>query len=459
MGCELSGESAPPLESVDDTAGDGVADTSDRDGGAHGDATDVRADSDAAQTDTNGRDAASDTGDSEADGTGDGDAGSCCTYVAGNPWACRYEPTPVGTIERYVTSASELQEVASNVSPGDTVLIEPGTYSMGETLRLFTSGTDSDPIRLVGSSNGDVILDFSSVGGNGILIRAAHLRLQNFAVENSGNNGIKVKGKRGDGGTTAHHITVEDLEVRGHDRNGIAMIRNTHDNVVRHTRSHDNGTTDNGDGIAMPSAKTDTGPQNQDNLIDCVSVWRNTDDGVELFANKNSQVQFSMAWRNGYDSQGTPVGDGNGYKLGGENDSRPYESGGHLVLGNISFDNRNRGFNYNLATIPMEVYHNTAFGNGGRGYRFRRAKHVLKNNVGYDNAGNAIGDQVVEAKNNWNLGIGDPQYVSTSRSSSDFLLLPAGSAAVDAGVSLPVPWQVAGSAPDLGARERGAAPP
>lgn len=44
-------------------------------------------------------------------------------------------------------------------------------------------------------------------------------------------------------------------------------------------------------------------------------------------------------------------GNGNGFKLGGP--KSPEGAGGGLILGNVAFNNRRRGFNYNTAENPM----------------------------------------------------------------------------------------------------------
>jgi hypothetical protein len=120
----------------------------------------------------------------------------------------------------------------------------------------------------------------------------------------------------------------------------------------------------------------------------------------------------------------------------------------------VSFNNRARGFDWNLSEIPIELYNCVAWSNDTVGFRLREAEHVLKNNIAFQNeVDERNGDQAIEEANNWNLGTSDPEFASTDLSSGDFLRLSADSPCIDAGTDVGLDY--AGSAPDLGAYEYG----
>jgi len=145
-----------------------------------------------------------------------------------------------------------------------------------------------------------------------------------------------------------------------------------------------------------------------------------------------------------------------GFKLGGGH----REDTGSLLRFNISFANKTN-FSVNTST-GVTLMHNTSWAVRGSGsVGFTLTTHATGadanfayNNVSFEDAWpRARGDGTDDYYNTWNLDIDDPGFRSLDLASPDFLALSAGSAAVNAGMDVGLPYS--GSAPDLGALQLG----
>ena len=99
-------------------------------------------------------------------------------------------PADFATISEAVDAAAE----------GDTVLVSAGVYD--ETVTIDTAG-----ITLRGQDRNDVVIDGEVLRGNGIVVSAPRVTVQNLTVRNATQNGVLVTGMRNDDGTA----------VGGHD--------------------------------------------------------------------------------------------------------------------------------------------------------------------------------------------------------------------------------------------------
>ena len=239
---------------------------------------------------------------------------------------------------------------------------------------------------------------------------------------------------------------------------GIVVTNTSANNLILNNDVHhnkDQGGGGNSDGIAVTSSGSG-------NVVRGNRAWRNSDDGIDLWNAVPVLVEDNWAWENGYDDNFQPLGNGNGFKLGGAGAG----DGGHMIRNNLSWRNLRRGFDDNAANLPMFVYNNTAYENGSSNFAFSAAvANVLKNNLAYPNTG-SFNAAVVQSFNSWNLGLGvsaadfvsldfsgatGPRNADGSLPTINFLKLAAGSDLIGKGVNVGLPYS--GSAPDLGAYE------
>lgn len=328
-----------------------------------------------------------------------------------------------------VSTVDELQNRTANADPGDEVIARGGTYEMNSRWTVRNGGSDGNPV-VIRAANGEVpTIDFNTSGSDsGVQFRAPYVHFTGFEVANSSWKGVNTDGN-------AHDVVFERLDV--HDSNIWGIMNNGCDNVVfRDCDAHHNdGNPENSDGFNM------TGPATN-GLIEGCRAWANGDDGYDFWVSEGHLIRDCWAWDNGRGDEG----DGNGFKLGGG----PNEGGNHRVERCVAYNNRHRGFDWNTTDQPLEVVNCTAVDNG-MNFRFQEdGPYTLRNNIAVGGVGR-IASGVDDQNNSWNLGMDDLSFRSRDPSSEEFLRLPEGSEAIDAGVDVGLPFS--GSAPDLGAFE------
>jgi hypothetical protein len=333
-----------------------------------------------------------------------------------------------------------LQTLLSTLSAGDTGYVRGGTYyPTGYNDGSDQQGSDGSPITLQAYEGEDVVFDFSNGSYGGMrLWSCSYWELRDFEIRSAPSYGLYLFG-----GT--EFCTIENVTVDGSggdsNTSGVGInLYNAPDTTIRNCVSRNNYDPSSGGGNADGFA-AESSPRTV--IEDCVSHG-NSDDGFDLWKAENETLRRCVAYGNGYDPDGNEAGDGNGFKLGGG-----ATSGGHRVERCVSYRNAQRGFHYNEADIPVEVYNCTAWDNP-RNFWFAEVQHVLRNNISAQGEV-ALGSAVDHAYNSWNLGISSPAFASTDPASSDFLRLTSDSPAVDAGTDVGLSFE--GEAPDLGAYE------
>ncbi len=294
------------------------------------------------------------------------------------------------------------------LQPGDTVLVEPGTYKLDERIRMVTNGVHNGMITVKNASTtGEkVTLDFSAMafdsGNRGVEIYSNYVYWYNIDVCGAGDNGLYIGGS---------YNTVEYCEFYNNRDTGLQLGRQfstdyTIDkwpsfNLVKNCTSHNNYDNEsygeNADGFA---AKLTVG---YGNVFDGCLAYRNSDDGWDLYAKTDSGnigqviIYNCAAYENGYleytqrecnklyptwtglktesvdenkqqiltgeekygkQSFKTRDGDGNGFKLGGS-----VMEGDVLVYNCVAFNNRMHGVTDNSNPGYLKIDGVTSYNN------------------------------------------------------------------------------------------------
>jgi nitrous oxidase accessory protein NosD len=111
-----------------------------------------------------------------------------CTAVT--PPDERQDEAAVLTVPAEYPTISDAVDAARE---GDTIAVSAGVYR--ETVAIDTPG-----ITLRGQARNDVIIDGEVLRGNGIVVSAPRVTVQNLTVRNATQNGVLVTGMRDDGG-------------------------------------------------------------------------------------------------------------------------------------------------------------------------------------------------------------------------------------------------------------------
>ena len=354
-----------------------------------------------------------------------------------------------------------LQKAVNLANPGDTIYLRAGIYAIATQTQITRSGSNGNPINIFNYPGEVPVLDGASnqLTGGYSLIRLDNVswwHIKGLELRNGPGYGIYLVG-------TASNIIVEGNNVHHNvrlDRSGAGiLVENGSNNLILNNDSHHNGVpgTTGGDGIGL-------GSQGTGNIIRGNRVWRNNDDGIDLWDAANVLVENNLSWENGYNDALVPSGgDGNGFKLGGGGAG----DGNHTIQNNAAWRNFANGFDDNSANLPMNVFNNTAYENRGRNFSFYSpVVFVLKNNVSIPSTSVYIPSPSVQANNSWNVGVTaiatdfasldysgatGPRNADWSLPTLNFLKLVSGSNLIDKGVNIGLPYT--GGAPDLGAYE------
>jgi pectate disaccharide-lyase len=385
-----------------------------------------------------------------------------------------------GTIDQPFYS---LSKAVSNAVPGDTIYMRGGTFSYAATVQIDKGGTASNLISILAYPGEKPVLDYSAwqpanetirSGARGIHIttNASYWVLKGLEIEYAPDNGIKCEGG---------HITFDQCVFHHNGDGGLQIGLNkdtfssnpdpehmaAYNYVVNCDayRNADPATSyENADGF---SCKLYAGKGNH--YYGC-RAWENCDDGWDCYQTEYQIViESCWTWHNGDPSMwgfSSFNGDGNGFKLGGDNTYCPI-----LIQNCVALDcqwGTTVGFAYNNNTAPITLY-NCAALNCGRPYKMEQDGNIFKNCLDYNSTRPApvdISSSSIQQNNSWNLGItvtandfvsiseadaAAPRQPDGSLPDNGFARLKSTSNLIDKGVDVGLPYY--GGAPDLGAYE------
>jgi hypothetical protein len=377
-----------------------------------------------------------------------------------------------------------LVKVASMATNGTLVYIRGGRYALSSKATFSNSGSAGKPIRIRAYPGETPVLDFSAQTGRGssydaVAISGNYYWFYGLVFTNAGHNSISITGTNNivercvslGARDTGFHIGGSDTTTYAPASNLVLNCESI--------RSYDppaNGNTGGGnaDGFA---AKWILGLGNV--FSGCRSL-ENSDDGWDLWMG-TQRVLITNCWsfRSGTNvywdaaTNTTFAGNGNGFKLGGNNIGAP-----HILIRCLSFGNRSHGVDQNNNLDSQTVDQNTVWGNGiasgKKNYYLNHGAntnaHIVRNNIsfaGYSSDGFTTG--TLSTNNSWSPGLS--LTVSTNDFlSADFITWAMGPRRDDGGLPEtpfmhPVPTgrlvnkgtyigeSYVGSAPDLGAYE------
>jgi hypothetical protein len=427
-------------------------------------------------------------------------------FATNHALAADYYVATTGSDSNPGTQASPFATLTKGVSSagaGDTVYIGGGTYYPSGGFTFSKSGTsDTNRIKYWAVPGEKPVFDFSKVSGSpeGFTVTGSWLHFKGIEIcnlpVNSGVIGIN----------NAHNDIMEMMNMHHTQATGIFISHGSGGHLFLNCDSHDNydpssaqGDGQNADGFGVHYQAAGDGTST---VIRGCRSWWNSDDGYD-FINQEVPVTIENSWAfgNGFSNYGAgrPAdGNGNGFKIGSSKTGIR-----HLVQNNVAWGNKANGFYANHSSGGNTWYNNTSFQNGtqfnmlastwsapnGGGTRTDgvtltgAAAHIMRNNIAFPNKNEYItGYGVDTAFNSWDLNItpaakdflsitdttvgGTGQAIETSSLALgprkadgslpdvDFMKLAAGSAMIDKGTDVKLPF--VGAAPDLGAYEYGA---
>jgi len=358
-----------------------------------------------------------------------------------------------GTLELPFASMTAALEA---VEPGDIVFIREGVYSCSQPIHLDKSGEYDKPISLMAYSGERPILDFTGAKSFSVVVTGGYWHLKGLVITGGNYSSIYMHGP------TACHNILEQITVFDTNFQAILVRDGPAQNIILNCDSYNNFDHEkngqNSDGFAVSFSV------GRDNILIGNRSWNNSDDGFDLwFANNSVRLERCYAWSNGVNIWNHPffVGNANGFKLG-------KGKGRHNLINCIAWKNPHRGFDLNANTEGVVLRNCTGWDNGIN-YFFQthsgEVGNILRNNLSFEGR-DSIGAKVDSQSNSWDadLVLTDNDFLSLDDSmmsaprnpdgsipQNNFLKLAPGSAAIDKGTDVGIPF--VGVRPDLGAFE------
>ncbi len=397
-------------------------------------------------------------------------------------WGRTYYVSPTGQDTNPGTFSQPLftlDKAWTLISAGDTLYLRGGIYYYTSTQFLTgKNGTNSLPIKVWASPGEFPIItrtdSFSYKWSSGVCFTGDYFHWK--GLEFTGFTQVTSNVTSGFRITDANHNVFEQIKSH-HNGHGCVITGKSGNNLVLNSDFHHNQDPltspkyDNADGLEICYI-----PAGLTNTVKGCRFWSNSDDGIDLWKNDGIAIIDSCwSWNNGFipDTYET-AGNGSGFKLG-------ITSINHgtkvlrLLRNCVAYNNRVRGFDQNNALCSMELYNNTAFGNGTNGFvlNYEEIFCKVKNCISYKNAlmpgisKSSIVERNIFSDNNLKAeesSLSDDDFISLDGSQLirdrkadgslpeiEFLNLKTGSRLIDTGVDVGMPYY--GKAPDIGAFE------
>jgi hypothetical protein len=354
--------------------------------------------------------------------------------------------------------------IAVATTPGTTIYVRGGTYAITATLTLSRSGSSASRYMLYAYPGERPLIDAvgAGSGSRGIRVSGSYWHVKGFDVWRAPDNGMNISGSNN---------IIEFCRFSENGDTGLQIGGGGANNRIINCDSYFNvdATQGNADGFAP---KLDVGTGNY--FYGCRS-WQNSDDGWDGYMRPSDNVTTTLencwCFMNGYLKTGVASsGNGNGYKMGGGDNSNADSLRHNMILKNcLSFDNRVKGYDQNNNRGSMTLLNCTAFRNGTNyqiSSRIRVTAVLTVENCVALGAYGSLGSFAVQATNSWmppfvvtngdfvsidTTGVRGPRQADGSLPEIQFMHLAAGSDLIDAGTNVGLPFN--GSAPDLGCFE------
>ncbi len=363
-----------------------------------------------------------------------------------------------------------IAKAVSVAQPGDTIFLRGGVYNLTSTVTLSKNGSDELRYYLKGYPNDSQrpLLNFSSMqSGDGINLTGSYWFIKGIDVCRAPGNGMRISGS---------YNIVEYCSFFENKETGLQISNGGSYNRIINSDSYfnyDPPLGGNADGFA-PKLSVGTG-----NYFYGCRAWQNSDDGWDGYLRDNDNVitilEYCWSFMNGYLMNGNPIttGNGNGFKMGGGDNSNADSLRHHMTLKNcLAFDNRVKGFDQNNNRGSMIIYNGTAYRNYtnyGMGSRVKSGETMtLVNCVALGSTG-SVWSGAIQKTNSWmspftpitaaefvstdTTGIRGPRKPDGSLPDVPFMRLLENSKLIDVGTFVGTPYN--GNAADLGCFEYG----
>ncbi|TPV58537.1 hypothetical protein FJ444_10945 [Aestuariibacter sp. GS-14] len=399
-----------------------------------------------------------------------------------------------GSIDSPLETLMRAQDLAD---AGDTVYIRGGTYyldnddiSRTDSSRAYVNEIKENGIRYIAYNGETPIFDFTGVkpvdrrvvaflvSGDDNTFEGFHITGVQITIDYKRTQSTAIRVVNGD------RNLFERLEIYDNMAIGWYLASGSDNQVINvdayRNKGLNNYSHGNIDGFGVHPDSASSG-----NILKGCRAWFNSDDGFDLIsAGTAVTIENSWAFYNGFDTDFTKLGDGNGFKLGGYGrDGKvdyPVPVPRHAIYKSLAVGNKASGFYANHHIDGQDWVSNTAIRNYNNynllstladnatdvpGYA-----HYMRNNLGFgasnevvnlgpssenDLANNYFDLDVTVSEDDF-ISLDESQLTQQRQPNGDlpditFAKLAPGSDLINAGADTGLSYN--GAAPDLGAFE------
>jgi Secretion system C-terminal sorting domain len=396
-------------------------------------------------------------------------------FVVGNSFATTYYVATTGSDANNGTSNASafltIPKAISKVVAGDIIYLRGGTYNITTKITVNKSGTAANRISLI-AFPGDArpIINGSAMAANssnrGMDLSGSYWYIKGIDIFKAGDNGMHISGSNN---------IIDQCNFYENRDTGCQLSNGAANNQIVNCDSYYNRDSTsatvkdgNADGFA---AKLDVGTGNS--FKGC-RAWQNSDDGWDGLLSTGlgyaPATTYDSCWcfMNGYLKSGVAsTGNGNGFKMGGNNEEHDA-----TLTRCLSAYNRVKGFDQNNDNGSMILYNCTGYKNKpnfGMNNNDPNAGKVMivKNSVSLSSGSTDVFRSVCTRTNNsWqspvttttadfvaidSIGLRSPRNADGSLPNINFMHLVNGSDLIDAGVDIGLSFN--GTKPDIGCFE------
>ncbi|MFY7963635.1 MAG: right-handed parallel beta-helix repeat-containing protein [Chitinophagaceae bacterium] len=364
-----------------------------------------------------------------------------------------------------------ISKAISKVVAGDIIYVRGGVYNITAKINVNKSGTASNRISLMGyPGDSRPVISGSSMAtsssNRGLDVTGSYWYIKGLDVFKAGDNGMHISGSNN---------IIDQCNFYENRDTGCQLSNGAANNQIINCDSYfnrDSTSSTNKDGNADGfAAKLDVGTGNS--FKGC-RAWQNSDDGWDGLLNTGlgyaPATTYDSCWcfLNGYLKSGVAsTGNGNGFKVGGNNEEHDA-----TLTRCLSVYNRVKGFDQNNNNGNMILYNCTGYKNkpnfGMNNNDPNSGKvMIVKNCVSFGGGSSDVFRTVcVRTNNSWqspvttttadfltvdSIGLRSARKANGGLPDINFMHLANGSDLINAGVNIGLPFN--GSAPDIGCFE------
>ena len=278
--------------------------------------------------------------------------------AAASPPRTTFFVAPNGSNSNPGTEARPFLTIAKGMSvlgPGKTLYIKAGTYSESLGNKVPAGRSWRSPVTVAAYRGNAVIIQpagggyvFNPAGSRScyIILRGLTLDARNVSLD-----AVKIDQSGSNPANAAHHIRIQDCEIRNSRAQGILTSVGARHNQIQGCRVHDNGASDFCHGIYITSAY---------NLVDRCQVYHNAGWGIHVY--EEGAVEDSAhdnTVRNNLIHDNAAQG-ARGVGIG------LYAGNNNVAYNNILWNNHG-AIAIDFGATDTQVYNNTCYDNGAGG--------------------------------------------------------------------------------------------